>query len=327
MRETCDQCRFDSDAYTDLDVGGALRALDKWWRLSLRGRESVTFARPTSEVWSAFEYLDHTGDILELLGLAAAIVAEQDGVDFPTVSIDPVADDPPPADAAASDAALSRVEVLARKLDEFVAGGALASTNRANLGDGTTATVGWLVRHALHDALHHLRDVSRNFVALGAGTPSHRGTVDRINVSDGGVPKRSVATASIGYRGLVGDRQAERRHHGRVFQAVCLWSSDVIDALAADGHPITAGAAGENLTVRGLDWAALRPGTVLRVGTAVLELSVPAVPCSKNAQWFADRNFSRIHHDRAPEATRWYASVMVDGAVNVGDDVVVEPTD
>jgi MOSC domain-containing protein YiiM len=278
-------------------------------------------------VWSAFEYLDHTGDILELLGLAAAIVAEQDGVEFPSVPIAPVTDDPAPADPAALEAALSRVETSARKLEEFVAGGALTSINRATLDDGTAVTVGWLVRHALHDALHHLRDVSRNFVALGAGTPSHRGTVASINVSDGGVPKRSVATASIGYRGLVGDRQGERRHHGRVFQAVSLWSSDVIDALAADGHPIAAGAAGENLTLRGLDWAALRPGTSLRIGTTLLELSVPATPCAKNAQWFADRNFSRIHHDRAPGATRWYASVIADGSVNVGDDVVVEPAD
>jgi MOSC domain-containing protein YiiM len=327
MRETCDQCRFDSDAYTDIDVGGALRAQETWWRLSMRGREPAAFARPAPGVWSAFEYADHTGDVLELLGLGAAIVAEQDGVVFPSVEIAPVTTAPAPADAAALDASLARIATLARALDGFVASGAMVSTNHADLGDGTSVSVGWLVRHALHDALHHLRDVNRNFAAMGHGTPPRQASVEHINVSDGGVPKRSIARTHIGYRGLAEDRQRERRHHGRVFQAVCLWSSEVIEALAADGHPIAAGAAGENLTIRGLDWSALRPGTRLRVGTATLELSVPAVPCAKNAQWFADRDFGRIHHDRAPDATRWYASVMADGDVGVGDPVMVEPSD
>ena len=327
MRETCDQCRFDSDAYTDLDVGGALRALEPWWRLSVRDRESAAFTRPEPGVWSAFEYANHTGDVLELLGLGAAIVAEQDGVTFPTVEIPPVTAEPVRGDAEALEAAITRVARLSRSLDAFVASAATASSHQADLGDGTFASVGWLVRHALHDALHHLRDVNRNFVALGCGTPHHRGAVEHINVSNGGVPKRPIERSAIGYRGLDEDRQRERRHHGRVFQAVCLWSSEIVDALAVAGHPIAPGSAGENLTIRGLDWAALHPGTRLHVGTAVLELSVPAVPCSKNARWFADRDFTRIHHDRPERISRWYASVMHDGEAAVGDIVIVESND
>ena len=37
----------------------------------------------------------------------------------------------------------------------------------------------------------------------------------------------------------------------------------IAETLNAEGHPIYPGAAGENITVEGIDWSALRPGTVM----------------------------------------------------------------
>jgi MOSC domain-containing protein YiiM len=147
-------------------------------------------------------------------------------------------------------------------------------------------------------------------------------TVARVNVSGGGVPKRPVGGAGIGWRGLDGDRQADTKHHGRPFQAVCLWSSEVIAELASAGHRIQPGSAGENLTISGLDWTSLRSGTRLLVGTAVVELSYPAVPCQKQTRWFADGDFGRISHDQNPQWARWYGWVRRPGVVRVGDAVV-----
>ncbi len=113
----------------------------------------------------------------------------------------------------------------------------------------------------------------------------------------------------MGWRGLDGDRQASRKHHGRVWQALCLWSADVVEALAAEGHPVFPGAAGENVSVRGLDWAAVRPGVRLRLGSVLAEVTVPALPCAKNARWFVDGDFNRMHHERDRAVTRWYALV------------------
>jgi MOSC domain-containing protein YiiM len=161
--------------------------------------------------------------------------------------------------------------------------------------------------------------------ARGLGPRPHRGRVTGLHVSDGGVPKRPVDAADIGWRGLSGDRQWTRRHHGRIWQAVCLWSADVIDRLVAEGHPIFPGAAGENVTLAGVDWGGLRPGTRLRVGGALVEITVPAAPCFKNAQWFVGGHFDRIDHSRHPGESRLYALVVAPGAVNVGDEVVVEP--
>jgi MOSC domain-containing protein YiiM len=107
-----------------------------------------------------------------------------------------------------------------------------------------------------------------------------------------------------------------------VWQAVCLWSADVVESLQGEGHPIFPGAAGENVTVSGLDWGALRPGTRLALGAdAVVEVTLPALPCATNAQWFADGDVNRIHHERHPGSSRLYALVVQPGRVALGDGV------
>lgn len=148
--------------------------------------------------------------------------------------------------------------------------------------------------------------------------PTGLGHVHRLNRSDGGVPKTAVDAVEVGWRGVIGDRQAARQHHGRPWQALCLWSQEVIDAFAADGHPIAAGSAGENITLRGLDWAQVRPGTRLRVGGVLCEISSWALPCKKNARWFTSGDFMLMHHDRGP-VSRAYATVLEPGSIRVGD--------
>jgi MOSC domain-containing protein YiiM len=151
------------------------------------------------------------------------------------------------------------------------------------------------------------------------------GRVAQLNASTGGVPKLPVDAADIGLRGLEGDRQAARQHHGRPWQALCLWSAEVIDRLRAEGHPLRPGNAGENVTISGIDWTALRPGVRMAIGEALVETSLWATPCSKNAQWFAGRDFDRMHHERERGVSRIYAWVLEPGAVRTGDAVVVEP--
>ncbi len=176
----------------------------------------------------------------------------------------------------------------------------------------------------VHAALHHLRDLGRALHDAGAGAPTQTGAVAQVSTSDGGVPKSAVPSADVGRRGLLGDRQGNRTHHGRPFQALCLWSAEVIDALRAEGHPVVAGATGENVTLSGIDWASLRPGVRLLVGEVLCELSAWAEPCRKNDQWFTDRS-DRIDHAVHPGWSRVYAWVLEPGTIAIGDEVVVEP--
>jgi MOSC domain-containing protein YiiM len=150
------------------------------------------------------------------------------------------------------------------------------------------------------------------------------GHIHQINVSPGGVPKLPVPHAYIDLGGVAGDSQADRRHHGGPDQALCLYSLEVIEGLRAEGHPIFPGAAGENLTVAGIEWAGMEAGTRLAVGEALVEVTFATTPCAKNAQWFADGYFNRMHQAKHPGWSRWYARVLRPGTVRVGDPVTEE---
>jgi MOSC domain-containing protein YiiM len=164
-----------------------------------------------------------------------------------------------------------------------------------------------------------LRAITETASALRTGEVLAEGVVEGLYVSDGGVPKHPIPATSVLHRGLIGDRQATRRHHGRVWQAVCLWSVEVVERLQAEGHPIGPGAAGENVSIRGIDWTVVRPGTRLHLGDAVvLEVSLPALPCYKNAAWFVDGDFNRMNHEREWGISRMYASVVTEGPLAGG---------
>jgi MOSC domain-containing protein YiiM len=150
------------------------------------------------------------------------------------------------------------------------------------------------------------------------------GRVAQLNVSGGGLPKRPVPRATVSWRGMEGDRQATRVHHGRPWQALCLWSTEVIDDLRDQGHPIAPGLAGENITLTGVPWEEMRPGVRLRIGTVVCEVSLYALPCFQNAAWFVDGEFEVMHHERGP-VSRVYATVLEPGEVATGDEAVLEP--
>lgn len=147
------------------------------------------------------------------------------------------------------------------------------------------------------------------------------GRVHQINVSDGGVPKLPVEKAFFSRAGVSGDRQADRDHHGGPDQTVCVYSLEVIEGLRAEGHPISPGSAGENLTVAGLPWQDVRPGVRLRAGESLLEITYPTTPCHKNAQWFIDGRFDRMHDVKHPGWSRMYATVLEEGWVRTGDPV------
>jgi len=176
----------------------------------------------------------------------------------------------------------------------------------------------------VHDCLHLLEDLARQLRDAGAAVATQRGSVVQLSSSGGGVPKVAVDRVEVGFDGVVGDRQGNRKHHGRPFQALCLWSDDVIRALRDEGHPVHAGATGENVTVAGIDWASLRGGTRIRIGTVVAEMSGWCTPCRKIDAWFLGRS-DRIHHDRHPGWSRAYAWVREPGTIRTGDEVVVEP--
>jgi MOSC domain-containing protein YiiM len=144
------------------------------------------------------------------------------------------------------------------------------------------------------------------------------GKVVGIQASTNSVPKTSIAHGIVNYDGLDGDRQMARTHHGRPWQALCIWSDEVIAQHANAGHPITRGSAGENITISETDWSKVRPGATLEFGSVKTQVTAYAIPCTKNARWFSDGDYQRLSHELGA-VSRVYCLVTQPGSVSVGD--------
>lgn len=151
------------------------------------------------------------------------------------------------------------------------------------------------------------------------------GEVFSINCSPGGVPKLPVPEALVTRSGVFGDDHNDRKHHGGPDRAVCLYSVERITALQHEGHPIGTGTAGENLTIAGLDWDLVVPGSVIEVGDALLEVTDYTTPCRTIRDSFIDEKFMRISQKHHPGWSRVYARVIRDGVVRTGDQVSLSP--
>ncbi|MEQ1907801.1 MAG: MOSC domain-containing protein, partial [Vicinamibacterales bacterium] len=152
-------------------------------------------------------------------------------------------------------------------------------------------------------------------------------TIASVNTSLGGVPKTSVFEAFLSDEGVSGDAHADTSHHGGPDRAVVVYSLEIIRALQHEGHPIAPGTTGENLTVSGLDWVSVTPGTRLRAGGALLEVTKYTTPCTKIGGSFLDRAFIRIGQQQHPGWSRVCARVIEPGLVRPGDHVEVLTTE
>jgi MOSC domain-containing protein YiiM len=147
------------------------------------------------------------------------------------------------------------------------------------------------------------------------------GRLESINASCGGVPKLPMFEGLVTPSGLDGDRQRDRRFHGGPDRAVVLFSLDVIRALQREGHPIGAGTTGENLTVSGIDWAAVAPGAEIHIGEVYLRITSYTSPCEKIAGSFVAGDFSRVSHKLHAGSSRVSARVLTGGLIRIGDPV------
>ncbi|HEY1304199.1 MAG TPA: MOSC domain-containing protein [Vicinamibacterales bacterium] len=152
------------------------------------------------------------------------------------------------------------------------------------------------------------------------------GRVLQVNVSQGGVPKRAIASGEMTENGIAGDAWRYPFHGGRR-KAILLVTVEGIGELVAQGFPLFAGALGENITTRELDRSALRLGMRLRVGTAAIELAQIRVPCATLDVYGC--GIQAAMYDARVQAgdrgsPRWglsgfYASVVEPGRVRAGD--------
>jgi MOSC domain-containing protein YiiM len=141
---------------------------------------------------------------------------------------------------------------------------------------------------------------------------------------DTGIDKRPAERAFVGRLGLGGDVVADVENHGGADQAVYLYARDDYAWWESElGTPLAAGTFGENLTVPTLG-AAPRPGDRVRVGSTLLELTAPRVPCAVFAHKMGEPDW--VKRFAAAERPGAYARVVKEGEVAPGDPVELVPT-
>ncbi len=144
----------------------------------------------------------------------------------------------------------------------------------------------------------------------------------QISVSRGGVPKTAVPAARVTAEGLDGDAHRDLEHHGGPERAVCIYSMEAIKRLQAEGHSIAPGSMGENVTVEGLDWSAVVPGSHVLLGSKVLlQVTRYTSPCVNITGSFKGGEFARVSQKRHPGWSRVYARVLAEGTIRRDDPV------
>ncbi len=140
---------------------------------------------------------------------------------------------------------------------------------------------------------------------------------------------KAPVTGRVAARGvnLEGDDQADRAAHGGPDKAVYGYAIEDMRWWEKElGRPLEYGEFGENLTTEGIDANGALVGERWEIGSTVLEVSEPRIPCWRLGVRMEDKLFPRQFTKAARPGA--YLRIVVEGDVGSGDEIrVVERPD
>ena len=125
----------------------------------------------------------------------------------------------------------------------------------------------------------------------------------------------------LGALNLVGDRQADLSVHGGPSKAVYVYPSEHYEYWKRElpEMKLPWGMFGENFTTVGLFESKLNIGDKFRVGSAIVMVTEPRMPCYKLGIKFGRPDI--VKRFLASERTGFYFAVLQEGEVGVGDPI------
>jgi MOSC domain-containing protein YiiM len=119
---------------------------------------------------------------------------------------------------------------------------------------------------------------------------------------------------------VAGDEQGDRVHHGGPDKAVYAYAADDLAWWAGElDRDLGPGVFGENLTVAGMNVSGAVVGEHWRVGTVLVEVAQPRIPCFKLGIKLGDQRF--VRRFAAAGRPGAYLRIVQDGEVAAGDPV------
>lgn len=146
-----------------------------------------------------------------------------------------------------------------------------------------------------------------------------------------GIDKRAVGSVDVfppgprsqgGASGVVGDFIGDLKHHGGDLQAVYAYALEDLQFFEQLlQRPLNAGVFGENITTGDFDVNAAVVGERWRIGDAVLQVSVPRIPCNTFRVWIGERGWLKTFTRSGRSGT--YLRVLAPGTLRPGDEIEV----
>ncbi|PWH12282.1 MAG: MOSC domain-containing protein [Anaerolineae bacterium] len=139
-----------------------------------------------------------------------------------------------------------------------------------------------------------------------------------------GIFKQPVQGAvQVTWQGLPGDFIGDSKHHGGPDQAIYIYGwTDYAWWEKELGHSVQPGLFGENLTIEGLESAQFHIGDQLHIGTVILQVTAPRIPCGTLAGRMNMPSF--VRQFRQAERPGLYCRVLQEGTLQDGDTVTIE---
>ena len=138
-----------------------------------------------------------------------------------------------------------------------------------------------------------------------------------------GINKRP-ATGPVAVRtlGLAEDEYGDKQNHGGLDQAAYAYAREDLDWWVERlGRELRNGLFGENITTVGLDVTGALIGETWLLGTAVVQVTAPRIPCVTFQSWMDEQHWvKRFAQGRRPGA---YLRVLAEGEVAAGDEARV----
>ncbi len=138
-----------------------------------------------------------------------------------------------------------------------------------------------------------------------------------------GIDKRSVdGRVKLSANEVVGDVVADKKSHGGYDKAVYAYAREDARWWEEElGISLDSGRFGENLTTQGLDVTNALIGERWRIGSALLEVSEPRIPCRVFAGFWNRptliRDFTRVGKPGS------YLRIIEEGEIGAGDEIVI----
>ena len=138
-----------------------------------------------------------------------------------------------------------------------------------------------------------------------------------------GIDKRSVSGAiEFKDNGVVGDRVIDTNVHGGYEQAVYAYAREDAQWWEKEiNEEIPAGRFGENLTTEGIDVNAALIGEQWKIGSVILEVSQPRIPCRVFAGFWKRATLIKDFTQAGRPGT--YLRIIQEGKAQAGDSIEV----